>query len=138
MPMLDTDQGEYYSLCNAGFFAIPQKVKDNRVSATILEALAVHSYTNHRVNFFDDVLLSRMSENPEDYKMLSYIHDTKIYDWGGNIFMDKENMSRGFIEYWALEKKDPARINAYAKSRMKTWQKLLLNIDDIRAGKFGG
>ena len=135
---LDTNQEDYYSLCNAGFFAIPQKVKDNTVSAIILEALAIHSYTNHRVNFFDDVLLSRMSENPEDFKMLNYIHETKVYDWGGNLFVDKENMSRGFVEYWALDKKDPAKIENYAKSRMRAWQTLLSNIEAIKNAEFAG
>ncbi len=135
MPMVNTEQGEYYSGCGAGFFAIPQKVKDNKVSSTLLEALAVHSYTYHRKNFFENILLSRMSEKPEDYKMLNFIHETKIYDWGTNLFV--ADNSNDFIQMLVAGQKSSS-VSTFIKGRKRSWDKLLLNIEEIRNGKFDG
>ncbi len=134
-PMLNTEQDDYYAACSAGFFAIPQKVKDNKVSSTLLEALAVHSYTYHRKNFFENILLSRMSEKPEDYKMLTLIHETKIYDWGSHLFVGDN--SNNFIETM-VTKEQAKSVSSYIRGHKKAWERLLLNIDEIRNGEFDG
>ncbi len=134
-PLLDTDQEAYHSLSGAGFFAIPQKVRDNKVSATILEALAVHSRSNHRVNFFDDILLSRMSEKPEDYKMLEFLHSTKTYDWGSHLV--GANESSTFIDVMAAQEKLDT-VTGLIRGRKKSWQASLSFFEDIRNGKFEG
>ncbi|MBR2721700.1 MAG: hypothetical protein IKB75_02865 [Clostridia bacterium] len=136
-PMLNIDQDDYYSPSSSGFFAIPQKVTDNKATSTLLEALAIHSYTNHRKTFFETILLSRMSEKPADYKMLSFIYDTKCYDWGSHLFVDSQNKSNTFITYFAHEQKQPS-VSNYVKSRIKVWENLLKNVENIRNGKFGG
>ena len=133
-PKLDANQENYYSVCAAGYFGIPQKVKDNKVSASILEALAVHSYTNHRVNFFDDILLSRMSENPADFKMLNFIHQTKIYDWGSHLLVANE--SNNVVGFAVSNDMDTA--TTIIRGRKKSWQSLLTYLEDIKEAEFGG
>ncbi len=133
-PKVNRDQEAYYSVCSAGFLAIPQKAKDNKVSSTLLEALAIHSYTNHRKNFFENILLSRMSEKPEDYKMLTFIHETKVFDWGSHLFVTSD--SNVFVEMAVNQKSNS--VQNMVKGRKKAWEKLLLNIEQIRTGEFEG
>ncbi len=132
-PKVSTDQENYYCVSASGYFAIPQKAKDNKVSASILEALAVHSYTNHRVNFFDDILLSRMSENPEDFKMLNFIHTTKIYDWGSHLLVTNE--SNGVVHFAVNNNQDTA--TTIIRGRKNSWKSLLNSIEDIKNSSFG-
>ncbi|MBR2926056.1 MAG: extracellular solute-binding protein [Clostridia bacterium] len=137
-PMLNTDQDDYYAVSSTGFFGIPQKVVDKRASSTILEALAIHSYTNHRKTFFETILLSRMSDNPEDYKMLSFIHDTKIWDWGNRHIVEHERSdapsSHNFLLYYVVYKKE-ASVSNYVNSRKKLWNRLLDDLNKIRNSK---
>ena len=137
-PKLNETQDQYYSGSSAGFFGIPQKVVDKKASGTLMEALAIHSYTNHRKTFFETILLSRMSENPEDYKMLSFIHDTKIYDWGLRHIVEHERSdapsSQNFLVYYVVLKKQES-VSNYVQSRGKLWNRLLEDLNKIRNSK---
>ena len=139
LPMLNTDQDDYYSISSNGFFAIPQKVVDKRASSTLLEALAIHSYTNHRKTFFETILLSRMSDNPEDYKMLSFIHDTKVYDWGYRHIVEHLRQdspsSQSFLQFYVVYKKEASVFN-YVQTHKKNWSRLLDDLNMIRNSKF--
>ena len=139
LPMLYTDQDDYYSVSSNGFFAIPQKVVDKRASSTLLEALAIHSYTNHKKIFFETILLSRMSDNPEDYKMLSFIHDTKIWDWGYRHIVEHERQSepssQSFLQFYVVYKKE-ASVFDYVQTHKKNWSRLLDDLNMIRNSKF--
>ncbi|MBR2721696.1 MAG: hypothetical protein IKB75_02845 [Clostridia bacterium] len=140
-PMLNTEQDAYYSASSAGFFGIPQKVADKKASGILLEALAIHSYTHMRKTFFETILLSRMSENPEDYKMLSFIHDTKIYDWGLRHIVEHERQdspsSQNFLVYYVVTKKQES-VSGYVSSRKKLWDRLLDDLSKIRNSEFEG
>ncbi|MBQ8141298.1 MAG: hypothetical protein IJ038_06375 [Clostridia bacterium] len=83
-PKLDTNQADYYPTCASEFFAIPSILSEDRQeeSALILDALSRYSHIYMRPKFFETVLLGRMSESADDYKMLEMIYSKVSYDFG--------------------------------------------------------
>lgn len=76
---------DYRIFCGAAFFAIPTLAKNINESAAIFEALSIYSFEHVRPVFFDSILLGRLSEKPEDYRMLEFMHNNKYFDLGFTI-----------------------------------------------------
>lgn len=79
LPMYDEDQDDYKVMCAAGFFCIPAHADDPEMSGLLLEALSVYSYENYRPEFFNTILLGRLSKQQKDYDMLEFLHEHKTY-----------------------------------------------------------
>lgn len=77
-----TSTTDYRIRCGGGFFAIPAKAQSIEQSSIILESLSIYSYEYMRPEFFETILLGRLSENKADFDMLSYLQDHKYWDFG--------------------------------------------------------
>ncbi|MBQ8213786.1 MAG: hypothetical protein IJZ80_07230 [Clostridia bacterium] len=82
LPKFDDAQKDYNVFCASGFFAIPNCAEDIEKSGLVLDALSYLSYVDMRPAFFERILGGRMSDHPEDYEMLNFLHSKKVYDLG--------------------------------------------------------
>lgn len=132
LPMLEEGQESYPVICASGFFAIPRKATDPEMSSILLEALSIYSYTNIRPAFFKTILLGRMSNVEEDYEMLEFLHESKIYDFG---YTFSEGGSFMLLQKFVVEDKD-LEIASYIRGHRKEMEKTLDHIESIRNSSF--
>ncbi len=90
MPKLDTNQQEYHVFCGSGLFAIPAHAPSVSDSALVLEAYSIYSNEHVKPDFFEIIIGGRLSENPEDYEMLNFLHSIKYFDVGFTLDQDGE------------------------------------------------
>ncbi len=133
-PLLDTEQTSYPVICAAGFFAIPKKAPDAEMSSVILEALSIYSYANYRKVFFNTILLGRMSEQEEDYEMLEFLHENKMFDMG---FTFPEGGSDDILHNTVIDDRS-YEVAALIRGRWKEMEVTLDHIESIRNGEFDG
>ena len=105
LPKLDDGQRDYLVVEASGFITIPATANNMEMSSVILEALSIYSYTEMRPAFFNAILYGRLSENPEDYKMLEFLHGAKFYDIG--FTLDSSSVALGAINTYVVDKKAP-------------------------------
>ena len=94
-PKLNEEQDNYMAFTAAGFYAIPAAAENLEHSAIILEAYSVYSHYEMLPTYFNEILLGRLSEQPEDYRMLELIHKSKVYDLGYTL--DEGGDARTFL-----------------------------------------
>ncbi len=134
-PKLTDEQTEYPVVCAAGFFAIPKKAPDAVMSSVLLEACSIYSYSNYRPTFFNTILLGRMSEQAEDYAMLEFLHENKVFDMG---FTFPAGGSDNLL-YWAVVGDgEPGALASFIQARWRDMDDTLDYIENIRNGKFEG
>lgn len=83
VPKYDTEQAEYYSLCNPwcdAFSAIPITA-DPEFAGMITEALARYSYTNIRPKVLELNLKQKALRDEESIEMLDIIYDSTYLDF---------------------------------------------------------
>lgn len=131
LPLLDTDQEDYYSLCGAGFFMIPKKSSDPERNSIILEALCIDSYANFRPTFFKTVLLGRLANMEEDYAMLERLHESKVYDLGYSMAQGGSNSILASV----IESKNK-QIASMVRGHWSDMKKIIENIDDLCEGLY--
>ncbi len=131
-PKLTVEQTSYPVVCAAGFFAIPQKAADPIMSSVILEALSIFSYSNYRPTFFNTILLGRMSEKPEDYEMLEFLHENKMFDIGFTFPAGDSDK----ILYQVVIQNRNVNVASLIKGRKREMQETLDIIEQIRNGDF--
>lgn len=102
-PKLDTNQTSYRSFCASGMLAIPLHAQSTNDSGIIMEALAVYSNLYLKPAFIDTILLGRLSENSEDFEMLSYLHSIKYYDLG--YAMDTDRVANEIVYVQVIRNK---------------------------------
>ncbi|MGM9683546.1 MAG: hypothetical protein ACI3XQ_08100, partial [Eubacteriales bacterium] len=82
MPMLDTDQEDYITPLRGSITQmIMLNAEDIEMSATILEAFNILSYTDLRTVYLDDMLKSRYSGSPQIAEMVDLIVDKVNVDF---------------------------------------------------------
>ena len=91
-PTWDAEQEDYRVMCASGFLAIPAAAKDGEKSAIILEILSRVSYRDMRPAYFENILLGRLSNSENDYRMLELMHSKKSYDLG--VTLDEDSIVR--------------------------------------------
>lgn len=133
LPLLDSEQTSYNTLCGAGFFILPGKSEDPVRNSIILEALCIESYEKFRPTFFHTILLGRLSNLEEDYEMLELLHESKVYDLG----YTWSSGGSAWILKVAVDDNDPGSIASYVRGRWKDMEGTLDFIDEIRAGFYG-
>lgn len=133
-PKLDTEQTNYPVVCAAGFFAIPKKAPDAQMSSVLLEALSIYSYANYRPTFFNTILLGRMSEQEEDYEMLEFLHESKMFDLGFTFEMG----GSASILYDVVIADHSNEVASLIRGRWNDMEKTLDCIESIRTGAFEG
>lgn len=134
-PTLTEGTTDYPVVCAAGFLAIPKKAQDSEMSSVILEALSIFSYSDYRPTFFNAILLGRMSEQEEDYAMLEFMHENKVFDMG---FTFTEGGAADLLHISIIDQKNPGMIASYIQGHQREMEKILDHIEDIRNGKFEG
>lgn len=128
IPKYDGNQDNYNVLCAAGFLAIPKLAADTEMSAILLEALAIHSYLNYRPAFINNILLGRLSEESNDYRMLEFLHDRKTYDIGYTF--DIEGVAVDLLMVVAINKKS-TNVSGYLTGRQTQLNRILENINSL-------
>lgn len=94
-PMATKGQGGYRVFCGAGFYAIPAGCKSFEQSSILLEYAAIHGATSLKPIFFETIIDGRLSDNPDDSKMLNLLHDSKVFDFG--FTLDSNDLIRYYL-----------------------------------------
>lgn len=83
-PMLDKEQGKYYSALSAVYtmFLVPNNVKDLNKVGAVMELTASKSYETTTVAYFEVLLKSRVANDVNAMQMLDIIHDGLCYEFG--------------------------------------------------------
>ena len=83
-PMLDTDQGKYYSALSDVYtmFLVPNNAKDLNKIGAVLELTAAKSYETTTVAYFEVLLKSRVANDVNAMQMLDIIHDGLCSEFG--------------------------------------------------------
>ena len=126
LPKLDEEQAEYRTACQTGFWAIPSCVRSLDDSAIIAEALAVYSHVYLKPEFYEAVLLGRLSNKSADFDMLDFIHLSKIYDLGQTLDTDKMYATQ-ILYNTVIKDGHPNGIAVY----LKVNQNLIQNLADM-------
>ncbi|MBQ1195927.1 MAG: extracellular solute-binding protein [Clostridia bacterium] len=83
-PMLDKDQGKYYSALSDVYtmFLVPDNARDLNKIGAVLELTASKSYETTTVAYFEVLLKSRVANDVNAMQMLDIIHDGLCYEFG--------------------------------------------------------
>lgn len=83
--------------------------------------------------FFNSILLGRLSEKPDDYDMLNYLHSIKIFDFG--FTFDATNRIASNILYNVVitgKQNNASRaISAYLRGQKGYFDKLLESANSV-------
>lgn len=115
LPKLDDLQPDYLVVEASSLVAVPARPKNLEMSGVILETFAIYSYQKLRPAFFDVILMGRLSENPDDYEMLEFLHTSKFYDFG--FTLDTNEDALGIINAVVVDKKAPDSAAIYLRSK---------------------
>ncbi len=77
-PKLDTSQKEYYAQDWSGLFAIPAAITNPEMVGSVVEMLAYFSEETTMPAYYDRLLGSRYSNEPEDREMLELIFSSLV------------------------------------------------------------
>lgn len=129
--LYETDS--YQVNCASGFFGIPAHAPSLEESAIIFESLSIYSYEHLKPVFFNSILLGRLSEKPDDYDMLNYLHSIKIFDFG--FTFDATNRIASNILYNVVitgKQNNASRaISAYLRGQKGYFDKLLESANSV-------
>ena len=104
LPKYDSEQSDYQVICASGFFAIPTCAENFENSAMLLDTLSYISYVDMKPAFFENILGGKMSEHPDDYEMLDFLHSKKVFDLG--FTMDDGGYARDLLQKLVVEGKN--------------------------------
>ncbi len=110
VPKLSAEQERYYSRVStiyASCVAIPSNVKDQEMSAIILDAMMQASTDTVKNAYFQVIMKERKIQDEDSEEMLDIIFDSRVYDlasvynWGGSSESDSASIS-GFMNVIAF------------------------------------
>lgn len=130
LPKLDEAQKDYYSICSAGCIGIPYFVKDADQASIILEAITICSYQDLKPEFFNSILMGRLSENQEDYDMLEYLHATKFYDVGWPL--DTTRVASNMMYNVVISIGSTSAVTTYMKGNYNALQAIVTAANEIQ------
>lgn len=83
-PMLDKDQGKYYSALSDVYtmFLVPNNASDLNKVGAVMELIASKSYETTTAAYFEVLLKSRVANDVNAMQMLDIIHDGLCYEFG--------------------------------------------------------
>jgi hypothetical protein len=130
LPMLDEKQSDYYINCAAGLFAIPKTAYNLEESGLMFEFMSRYSYVNLRPVFFETILGGRLSEFPEDYAMLEFLHNHKSWDFGYTL--DEDAAYLDCLIKPVVENKTPDSVSIQLTSLRKVMTEILKQANEIQ------
>lgn len=82
MPKLDTNQDRYYTIASfwVTLYSIPVDVKNEEMSAMIMEGLASEAYRSVTDVIYFDMFAARFMQTPEKAEMLDWVSDSVVFD----------------------------------------------------------
>ncbi len=123
LPKLTTSQPDYYVACASGMHAIPAYTTSFEESGLMFEFFSRYSNVNLKRVFFETILGGRLSEFPEDYEMLNFLHSKKCYDVGYTL--DQEGLFLNSLEKKVITDKAPDGISIYLAGLKKKMTAIL-------------
>ncbi len=109
-PKLDEEQDGYKVFCGAGMLAVPADADNLERTGKVAEALAYYSYQYVRPAYFDVVLQNKALRDEDSFKILTMMHESKVFDFGFNYntvatnaldYVVVTNKSTDFASYYA-------------------------------------
>ncbi len=124
-PMLDQDQGKYYSALSSVYtmFLVPGNAKDLNKIGAVLELTASKSYETTTVAYFEVLLKSRVANDVNAMNMLDIIHDGLCYEFGFTYSSAIGNPAQALRTL--LASSSSGNWSSYWASKGSTFQKLL-------------
>ena len=125
-PKYDEAQEKYRVFCGAGLICIPVNAPDTSRTGAIAEAMAYYSYQYIRPAFFDIVLENKAVRDENSYKVIQFMHENKVFDFGFNF--DSTGSAYNMITEVVIKKKSTDFASYYAKNEtkiMKNFQKII-------------
>lgn len=123
MPKYDETQKDYFLYCGSGLYAIPTTAVDINDSALIFDAFSIYSSQHVKPAFFEIIIGGRLSENPEDYEMLNFMHTKKNFDLG--VILDEQSLIFGIVHKVVFEYENPDQAGRYLQQNGKALQDIL-------------
>ena len=123
LPKYDKAQPDYRVNCASGMLCIPSVTSNFTESGLALEFLSVHSHVNLVPTFYEVILGGRLSEYPEDYEMLAFLHSKKYYDFG--FTLDANQTFLGLLQEILEGGGNPGAIAINLKSKGNEIKKIL-------------
>ena len=120
---------DYRVVCGSGFFAIPAKAVDVEESSIVLESLSIYSYEYMKPEFFNTILLGRLSENQNDYEMLEYLHNNKFYDFG--FTFDETGAAKDMLYNVLFKYEDVRAVTTYMKGHAADLQAVVDSANEL-------
>ncbi|MBE6570508.1 MAG: hypothetical protein E7658_09885 [Ruminococcaceae bacterium] len=96
-PKYDEAQERYYSQATSGLSAIPDSIKNPEMVGAVIEYLSWESGNEVRDTYYNKLLKTRYSNDPETRAMLEIIFDTVTYDPCTNYFGFSDGFSGLFV-----------------------------------------
>lgn len=130
LPMLDDKQNDYYINCAAGLFAIPKTAHSLEESGLMFEFMSRYSYVNLRPIFFETILGGRLSEFPEDYAMLEFLHNHKSWDFGYTL--DEKSTYLDALIVPVVDNKAPDGISILLSGKRTVMNEIVRSANEIQ------
>ncbi len=130
LPLHDDKQNDYYINCAAGLFAIPTTAYNLEESGLMFEFMSRYSYVNLRPVFFETILGGRLSEFPEDYAMLEFLHNHKSWDFGYTL--DEDAAYLDCLIKLVVENKTPDSVSIQLSALRKVMTEILEQANGIQ------
>ena len=89
----------------------------------VLESLSIYSYEYMRPEFFNTILLGRLSENQNDYEMLEYLHNNKFYDFG--VTFDETGVAKNLLYRVLFSYNDVRAVTTYMRGHAGELQEVV-------------
>lgn len=129
LPKLDKAQPDYYVNCASGLMAIPAVTTSFEESGLMFEFYARYSHVNLLPTFFETILGGRLSEFPEDYEMLNFLHSKKTFDVGYTL--DEKGIFLNLLKLPVVTNKSPDAAAIILSSKSKDMKEILEIANDI-------
>lgn len=129
LPMYDENQGDYCINCAAGLFAIPAITYDQWESGLAFEYLSRYSNVYLKTAFYERILGGRLSDYPEDYAMLDFLHTRKTWDFGYTL--DEEADFLDCLMVPVVENKAPGGVALHLAQKRTIMQQIVDSANGI-------
>ena len=123
VPKISEEQVGYHSVCANNCIGIPFYETTPEEVSLVLEAMTIYSHIHLKPTFINSVLHGRLSEDPADFDMLSYLHDTIFYDIGFAI--DQTNEASHMLQYVIYNVENPGAVQSYLKGHNSYFKTLV-------------
>lgn len=129
LPKFDKTQKDYKVFCANGIIGIPASTKSYSESGLVFEYLAIHSSLYLADTFYEVIIGGRLSEYPEDYEMLMFLHSQKFFDLG--FALDEKQDFLGILVETLDPNVEPDSIAISLKSKSALIEQLVTTANGI-------